>query len=138
MRQATRGILAAVLLATAAISHPRSAARGPLETLRVQRNVYAIFGAGGNVTVQIGDEGVLVVDSGLAASAGALLAEIRKLSTRPIRFLINTHVHADHVGGNVAFSSAPVDPRPDFAGHRPARRRRSAAAAQHHRVRITS
>ena len=87
-----------------------------LETLRVQRNVYAIFGAGGNVTVQIGDEGVLVVDSGLAASAGALLAEIRKLSTRPIRFSINTHVHPDHVGGNVAFSSAPVDPRPDFSG----------------------
>ena len=53
---------------------------GPLETLRVQRNVYAIFGAGGNVTVQIGSEGVLVVDSGLAASAAALLAEIRKLS----------------------------------------------------------
>ena len=82
----------------------------------MQRNVYAIFGAGGNVTVQIGDEGVLVVDSGLAASAGALIAEIRKLSTRPIRFLINTHVHPDHVGGNVAFSSAPVDPRPDSRG----------------------
>jgi len=106
----------AVLLAAAAIS---IRAQQPLETLRVQRNVYAIFGAGGNVTVQIGDEGVLVVDSGLAASAGALIAEIRKLSTRPIRFLINTHAHPDHVGGNVAFSSAPVDPRPDFSGTAP-------------------
>ena len=114
---------------------PAGAAAPALETLRVQRNVYAIFGAGGNVTVQIGDEGVLVVDSGLAASAGALIAEIRKLSTRPIRFLINTHVHPDHVGGNVAFSPAPVDPRPDFSGTAGARGCRSAAAAQHHRAR---
>jgi len=88
MRRATRGVLAAVLLATAAISiraqqtgpggpSGPGGPGGPLETLRVQRSVYAIFGAGGNVTVQTGDEGVLVVDSGLAASAGALIAEIR-------------------------------------------------------------
>ena len=121
MRRASWGVFAAVLLATAAISiraqqlRTRHPGRVPLETLRVQRNVYAIFGAGGNVTVQIGDEGVLVVDSGVAASAGALIAEIRKLSSRPMRFLINTHAHPDHVGGNVAFSSAPVDPRPDFS-----------------------
>ena len=81
-----------------------------LETLRVQGNVYAVFGAGGNVTVQIGDEGVLMVDSGVAASASVLRAEVRKLSTRPIRFIINTHYHFDHVGGNAALqsSSAPI------------------------------
>jgi len=125
MRRPIRGLLAPALLIAAALSlhaqqtgpggpSGRGGPGGPLETLRVQKNVYAIFGAGGNVTVQIGDEGVLVVDSGLAASAGALLSEIRKLSSRPIRFLINTHVHPDHVGGNVAFSAAPADPRPDF------------------------
>ncbi|HXD74708.1 MAG TPA: MBL fold metallo-hydrolase [Vicinamibacterales bacterium] len=81
-----------------------------LETLRVQNNVHAIFGAGGNVTVQIGADGVLVVDSGVAASAAALAGEIRKLSNGPIRFLINTHLHADHTGGNVAFSRAATDP----------------------------
>ena len=83
----------------------------PLETLHVQGNVYAIFGAGGNVTVQIGNDGVLLVDSGLATSSGALLAEIRKLSNGPIRFIINTHFHPDHVGGNAAFSGLPADPR---------------------------
>ena len=121
MRTAIRGLLPAALLITAlslSAQQPGPGGpggpSGPLEVLRVQKDVYAIFGAGGNVTVQIGDEGVLVVDSGLAASAPALLREIRKLSVRPIRFLINTHVHPDHVGGNVAFSSAPVDPRPDF------------------------
>ena len=119
MHRATHAILIATAVLAAATgsmrAQPAPAAGVSLETLRVQRNVYAIFGAGGNVTVQIGDEGVLVVDSGLAASAGALLAEVRKLSNRPIRFLINTHFHPDHVGGNVAFSSAPADPRPDFA-----------------------
>jgi len=92
-----------------------AAAPPVLETLRVQRNIYAIFGAGGNVTVQIGDEGILLVDTGLAASASAVFAEVRKLSNRPIRFIINTHFHPDHVGGNAPLSTAPADPRPDFA-----------------------
>ena len=100
-----------------------------LETLKVQHNVYAIFGAGGNVTVQIGDDGVLVVDSGTAASADALLAEVRKLSKRPIRFLINTHLHADHTGGNVAFSRTATDPlQPlNIIGHERVLSRMSAA-----------
>jgi len=95
-----------------------------LETLRVQGNVYAIFGAGGNVTVQAGSDGVLVVDTGLAATAGALLAEIRKLSNGPIRFIVNTHFHPDHVGGNAAFSGLPPDPR----GVAPERAANAAAA----------
>ena len=104
-------VVGAAAIAAAAIAvHAQQA----LETLRVQHNIYAVFGAGGNVTVQVGDDGVLIVDSGVAASAQALLGEIRKLSQRPIRFLINTHMHPDHVGGNVAFSRAPAEPRPDF------------------------
>ena len=71
-----------------------------LHTLHVQGNVYMVVGAGGNVTVQAGDDGILLVDSGLAANADKLIAEVRKISKAPIRYLINTHVHADHVGGN--------------------------------------
>ena len=109
-------LLSLMAVAGASMRAQQPAAGGTgLETLRVQGNVYAIFGAGGNVTVQIGDEGVVLVDSGLAASARALLAEVRKLSSRPIRFIVNTHVHPDHVGGNVTLAAAPADPRPDFA-----------------------
>jgi glyoxylase-like metal-dependent hydrolase (beta-lactamase superfamily II) len=71
-----------------------------LHTFHVQGNVYMIVGAGGNVTAQVGSDGVLLVNSGAAQNTGQLLAEVRKLSTGPIRYLINTDVGADHVGGN--------------------------------------
>jgi len=77
-----------------------------LHTIHVQGNVYMITGAGGNVTAQIGKDGILLVDTGLAANADALLAEVRKLSPGPIRYIINTHVHPDHVGGNEKLGAA--------------------------------
>jgi cyclase len=72
----------------------------------VQGNVYAIFGAGGNITVQKGDDGVLLVDTGLAQNADRVLAEVKKISAAPIRYIINTHVHPDHVGGNERIGQA--------------------------------
>ena len=71
-----------------------------LEVLHVQGNVYMVAGAGGNVTLLVGDQGVLVVDTGGVAMAEEVLAEIRKLSSGPIRYVINTHAHPDHTGGN--------------------------------------
>jgi glyoxylase-like metal-dependent hydrolase (beta-lactamase superfamily II) len=71
-----------------------------IETLGVRGNVSVLFGAGGNVVVQAGDEGVLVVDTQLASTSPTLLAAIRGLSSLPIRYVINTHMHADHIGGN--------------------------------------
>jgi cyclase len=71
-----------------------------IQTARVQGNVYLLTGAGGNVVVQIGDQGVLVVDTGLERTAGQVLAAIRKLSDKPIRYVLNTHLHPDHTGGN--------------------------------------
>ncbi len=67
----------------------------------VQGNVWVLTGAGGNVTVQIGDEGVLVVDTQFAGMAPKLLAEIERLAPgKDIQYVINTHGHGDHVGGN--------------------------------------
>jgi cyclase len=73
-----------------------------LTTIHVQGNVYMIHGLGGNVAVQIGDEGVLVVDTGLENNAGELIAAIHSLSDKPLQYIINTCFHADHTGGNVA------------------------------------
>lgn len=74
--------------------------------LPVQGNVYMVVGAGGNTTLSVGDDGVLVVDTQLAQVAPKLLAKIKELSGKPIRYVINTHVHPDHIGGNEIISKA--------------------------------
>jgi cyclase len=82
------------------------AAGGGLEVLQLRPNFYMIAGGGSNVGVQIGDDGVVVVDAGSSASAGDLLAAIQKLSPRPIRYIIDTSADPDHVGGNETLSKA--------------------------------
>jgi cyclase len=72
-----------------------------VHVLPVQGNIYMIVGAGGNITVQTGKDGVLVVDTGLAPMADKVLAAIKSISNGPIRYIINTHYHPDHTGGNV-------------------------------------
>jgi cyclase len=68
--------------------------------LPVQGNVYMLVGAGGNVTVQVGNDGVLIVDTQYAPLSEKILSAIRTLSKRPIRYIINTTYDADHTGGN--------------------------------------
>jgi glyoxylase-like metal-dependent hydrolase (beta-lactamase superfamily II) len=79
-----------------------------IHVLPVQGNVYMLVGDGGNITVQAGKEGVLVVDTGLTQMSDQLLAALHKLSDRPIRYVINTHAHADHTGGNEKVAKAGV------------------------------
>ncbi|MGP0074497.1 MAG: MBL fold metallo-hydrolase [Bryobacteraceae bacterium] len=75
---------------------------GHLTTLHVQGNVYMIHGLGGNVAVQIGDEGVLIVNTGLEQNSAKLIAALHKLSDKPLQYIINTCVHPDQAGGNEA------------------------------------
>jgi glyoxylase-like metal-dependent hydrolase (beta-lactamase superfamily II) len=78
-----------------------------MRAFKVQPNVWMIAGAGGNTTIQVGDEGVLVVDTQFAQVADKLLAEINRISgNKPIRYVVNTHVHPDHLGGNERFRRA--------------------------------
>ena len=70
----------------------------------VQGSVYVLMGDGGNITVQVGKDGVMLVDTGFAPLAPKAMAEIRKLSDGPIRWIVNTHVHADHTDGNAAMA----------------------------------
>jgi cyclase len=80
---------------------------GEVRTLRVQGNVHMIVGAGANVAVQVGEDGVLVVDTGSAAQSGKVLEAIRELAGgKEIRWIINTTSHPEHIGGNEALSKA--------------------------------
>ena len=86
---------------------PRAAADGEIHSLHVQGNVWMLVGPGGNAAVQIGDDGVLVVDTMTEAAADGLIAEIRRLAgDKPIRWIVNTHAHPDHTGGNLKVAEA--------------------------------
>ncbi len=98
-----------VLTLIAAALNPANAQQPPaprnfddvkIGVLPVQGNVYMLVGAGGNVTVLAGRDGVLVVDAQYAALSPKILAAIRTISKGPIRYLVNTHYHQDHTGGN--------------------------------------
>jgi glyoxylase-like metal-dependent hydrolase (beta-lactamase superfamily II) len=71
-----------------------------VQTLKVQGNVYLLAGAGGNIAVQVGDQGVLLVDTGYDQMSAKILAAIRKISDKPIRTIVNTTLADDHTGGN--------------------------------------
>jgi glyoxylase-like metal-dependent hydrolase (beta-lactamase superfamily II) len=77
-----------------------------LEVLPAQGMVYMIVGPGGNTTVQAGHEAVVIVDTQTAEVGEALLAEIETLSSKPIRYIINTSADAHHTGGNELLSRA--------------------------------
>ncbi len=79
---------------------------GGLDLLQLRPDFYMIAGAGGNVAVQIGKDGVVLVDAGSADKADALVAAIRGLTDRPIRYVINTGADPDHVGGNAKVAKA--------------------------------
>jgi cyclase len=91
--------LVALLIGTVGLACAQNQ-NAEVHVLPVQGNIYMIVGAGGNITVQTGKDGVLVVDTGLAANADKVLAAIKSISTGPIRYIINTHYHPDHTGGN--------------------------------------
>ncbi len=74
--------------------------------LKAQGNVYMLVGAGGNITIQVGSDGVLLVDTQYAPLSNKILAAVRTLSQGPLRYIVNTHSHPDHVGGNEPIKAA--------------------------------
>jgi cyclase len=76
---------------------------------QVAGNVHYLEGQGGNVGVLVGDDGLLMIDDQFAPLSEKLVAAMKTLSNRPIRMLINTHVHGDHTGGNENFGKMGID-----------------------------
>jgi len=89
----------------AAIGGARQSSTG-LEVVQVRPNFYMIAEAGGNIGVQIGIDGVVLVDAGAERASDQVLTEIRKLTQLPTRYIINTSAEPDHVGGNAKLAKA--------------------------------
>lgn len=90
----------------AQVAHAQQNQVGDVETIQVVPNFYMIAGAGGNIAVQIGQDGVVLVNSGSADMSDKVIAAIKKLTPRPIRYIINTSADPDNVGGNASLSKA--------------------------------
>jgi cyclase len=80
-----------------------------IKVSKVAGNVYMLQGAGGNIGASVGDDGIVVVDDQYAPLADRIQAALKGITDKPVRFIINTHYHGDHTGGNEFFQKqAPI------------------------------
>src|SRR4029079_754428 len=91
----------------------RACDQSALDTVQIRDNVWVIFGAGGNVTVHVGEDGVMLVDSGSEAMAEKTLGAERAMSKATTLMIINTSADLEHVGGNDKVGAAGVPINPD-------------------------
>ena len=114
------GVPAALVLVAAAAVGPALAHSGHVDAdqdqpapkfkmEKVSEHVYCLFGRGGNVGILTTDAGVLLVDDQYGDIAPGLLEQVRTVSDKPIRFLVNTHYHGDHTGGNFALRKSVTE-----------------------------
>src|SRR5262249_35410120 len=78
----------------------------PSKLERIKDDLYVLLGEGGNVTILLTDEGVVLVDDKFERNYDDIVAKVKSLSDRPVRYIVNTHSHGDHSGGNPKFFPA--------------------------------
>lgn len=100
------GLLAALAFAASAAAQQPDFSKVEIATTPLAPGLAMLVGAGGNIAVSTGEDGPVIVDDQFAPLAPKITAAVRALQDAPIRFVINTHHHFDHTGGNEAFGSA--------------------------------
>ena len=106
-----REISAALLLLAMAVvvAQDRDFSKVQIKVSKVAGSVYMLEGAGGNIGASVGEDGIVVVDDQYAPLADKIQAALKGITDRPVRFIINTHYHSDHTGGNEFFQKqAPI------------------------------
>lgn len=106
MKRITPFLLITLMLLSPFCYAQRDFSEVNIEIVPVQDSIYMLLGSGGNIGVSIGEDGVFMIDDEFAPLSEKIIAAIRTLSDKPIRFLANTHFHGDHTGGNAKFQEA--------------------------------
>ena len=97
-------LLLTVVLLFAVSAHAQTDfSKVEIKATKVAGNVYMLQGSGGNIGVSVGDDGLLIVDDQFAPLADKIRAALKGLADKKLRFILNTHWHGDHTGGNVVF-----------------------------------
>jgi cyclase len=101
-------VLAVLLLPIAVRAQQQDFSKVEINVTKVSGNIYMLEGAGGNIAASVGDDGIVIVDDEFAPLAEKIQAALKNLgiTDKPVRFVINTHYHGDHTGGNAPFSAA--------------------------------
>jgi len=98
-----------VCLSLAASAQDDDFSKVQMKVSKVAGNVYMLEGSGGNIGASVGDDGIVIVDDQFAPLADKIKAALKGVTDKPVRFVINTHFHGDHTGGNAIFQKgAPV------------------------------
>jgi cyclase len=118
-----RSLLLAALLSSGALAQQRDMSKVQIKATHVAGSVWMLQGAGGNIAVSVGDDGIVMVDDEFAPLVPKIKAALAKISQKPVRFLINTHWHFDHVGGNAAMADTAA-----ILAHENVRKRMQAGA----------
>src|SRR5262245_43967140 len=102
MYRTTLAALAAttVLFAGAAFAQQPDRSQVQIKTTDLGNKTYMLEGAGGNITLAVGTDGIIMVDTQFADLSDRIKAAIKAISPLPIKYIINTHFHGDHTGGN--------------------------------------
>ena len=102
-------LILSLLLATTPALAQRDFSTVEVKSTPVAGTVHVIVGAGGNIGVSVGEDGIVMIDDQYAPLAPKIEAALRLITPKPVRFILNTHHHGDHTGGNEQFGkSAPI------------------------------
>jgi len=109
MRKLTLSLLVAGLSIATAAAQDHDFSKVEIKVQKVAGSVYMLQGAGGNIGASIGEDGIVIVDDEYAPLAEKIQAALKGITDKPVRFIINTHYHGDHTGGNAIFQEkAPI------------------------------
>src|SRR5215468_7339558 len=102
-------VMAWLFLANWAVAQDHDFSKVQIKVTKVAGNVYMLEGAGGNIGASVGEDGIVVVDDQYAPLADKIQNALKGITDKPVRFIINTHYHEDHTGGNEFFQKqAPI------------------------------